>query len=124
MAVRTLLVYQLTNNRDVTFYLFCLISAMRFHFSRHKNKLHQILVHASDNTSQIVFLGSVSQLKVLPLARKRSLTEADDNLILCLFAHSLNKTENLGQNILRLVKLPLRRHLEILTIPFKYLKFT
>ena len=114
---------QLTNNRGVTFYLFCLIRAMRFIFSSQKQASSNLEAY-SDNTSQIVFLGSVSQLKVLPLARKRRLTEADDNLILCLFAHSLNKTENLGQNILQRVKLPLRRHLKILTIPFKYLKFT
>ena len=119
MAVRTLLVYQ---GRHILPFLPDQRNAIPF-FSAQKQASSN-LGACSDNTSQIVFLGSVSHLKVLPLARKRSLTEADDNLILCLFAHSLNKTENLGQDILRLVKLPLRRHLEILTIPFKYLKFT
>ena len=96
---------------------------MQFIFSSQKQASSNLEAY-SDNTSQIVFLGSVSQLKVLPLARKRRLNEADDNLILCLFAHSLNKMENIGQSILQRVKLPLRRHLETLTIPLKYLKFT
>ena len=97
MVVRMLLVYQLTNNRGVTFYLFCLISANVTPFFSAQKQASSNLEAYSDSTSQVVFLGSVSQLKVLPLARKRNLTEADDNLILCLFAHSFNKRKILAR---------------------------
>ena len=122
MVVRTLLLYQLTHNRGVTFYFFLPDQRDTIPFFSLQKQASSNREAYSNNTSQIIFLGSVSQLKVLPLARKRSLIEVDENLILCNFAHSLNKTGNLGQNFLRLVKLPLRKQLEILTNTFQIFK--
>ena len=113
-----------TNNSGVTFYLFFADHRDTIPFFSSQKQTSSNLEAYSDNNSQIVFFFQFSRLKVLPLARKRSLPETDDNLILCHFAHFLSKTENLGQNFLRHVKLPLRRQLEILTILIKYLKFT
>ena len=56
----------------------------------------------SSNTGHGAVMG-ITTGKVLDYGTR---TEAGDNLFLCHFAHSLNKTENLGQNFLRPVKLP------------------